>query len=67
MGVKNRLKDIRMKKFGMERADFAKFIGIDIKTYYGLESGRSTPKLQKALGIADILGEKIDDIWYLEK
>lgn len=67
LGVKNRLKEIRMKKYMMERPEFADFIGIELKTYYGLESGHSTPKLEKALEIAEKIGERIDYVWYLDK
>lgn len=66
-GVKNRLKEIRMKKFAMERPEFADYLGVDRKTYYGLESGRSTPKLEKALEISKKVGEHVDYIWYLEE
>lgn len=64
--VKNRLKEIRMKEYMMERAEFAKFIDVDIKTYYGLEAGKSTPSLKKALEISEKLNKNVNDIWYLE-
>lgn len=66
MGVKNRLKEIRMREYLMAPGEFAKVLGADIKNYNNWESNRSRPNLELALEIAQKLNRKIEDIWYLE-
>lgn len=65
-GVKNHLKEIRMKEFVMDPGEFASFIGTDIKNYSNWENNRSRPKLELAIAIAQKLNRKVEDIWYLE-
>ncbi|WP_195989380.1 helix-turn-helix domain-containing protein [Clostridium sp. D53t1_180928_C8] len=64
--VKNKLKEIRMKKYMMEPKEFAEKIGVSLRSYYQYEDGCSRPKLEVALEIARKLNMRIDDIWYLE-
>lgn len=64
--IKNRLKEIRMREYMMEPAEFAALINVNIKTYYPLELGYSNPSIKKCLEIAKSLNKKVDDIWYLE-
>lgn len=66
MGVKNRLKEIRMREFLMEPGEFAKLLGTDIKNYSNWEHNNSRPKLELALEIAKKLNKTVEDIWYLE-
>jgi DNA-binding XRE family transcriptional regulator len=66
MGVKNRLKEIRMREYMMSAVEFAKLLGIKQSTYSQWESGVNNPTLQKAVEIARILNKKIDEIWYEE-
>lgn len=64
--VKNKLKEIRMKEYMMEKSEFAKFLNIAVTTYYNWENGDSKPPLEKALEIAEKLNKDVKEIWYLE-
>ncbi|WP_460299782.1 helix-turn-helix transcriptional regulator [Clostridium botulinum] len=66
MGLKNRLKEIRMKEYMMGQKEFAKMIKIANTTYCQWESGICNPKLELAFTIAKKLNKKADEIWYLE-
>jgi putative transcriptional regulator len=65
--VKNRLKEIRMREFMMERQEFADYLQVDRKTYYGWENGLSQPKLETALMISKKLKKHVDEIWNLDE
>lgn len=65
-GVKNRLKEIRMKEYMMSAIDFCKMFNISIAVYSSWENDSSRPKLEKALEVAQKLNRKVDDIWYLD-
>lgn len=66
VGVKNKLKEIRMRAYMMEPQEFAELLNINIKSYYQWKSGISRPPLEKALEIALKLKKNVNDIWYLE-
>lgn len=66
LGVKNRLKEIRMREYMMEPGEFANLLGISNKVYWSWENDRSRPTLEKALEIANILNRDVKDIWRLE-
>lgn len=66
MGVKNRLKEIRMKEYLMNMTQFAEFLGIDIKLLSSWERGKSKPTLERALEISNKLNKNVNEIWYLE-
>jgi DNA-binding XRE family transcriptional regulator len=50
----------------MEPQEFARFLGVNLKSYYQWESGLSKPPLEKALEISQKLNKSVNDIWYLE-
>jgi putative transcriptional regulator len=66
MGVKNRLKEIRMKEYMMSATDFSKVLNVKQPTYSQWENGQNNPTLEKAFEIAEILNKRIDEIWYRE-
>ncbi|WP_069649628.1 helix-turn-helix transcriptional regulator [Caloranaerobacter ferrireducens] len=67
MGVKNRLKEIRLKEYMIDsKTEFAKKLNINVHTYIKWENGDSVPVLEKALEVAKQLNKRVDDIWYLE-
>lgn len=66
MGVKNRLKEIRMREYMMEPGEFASFLGISNKVYWSWENDKSRPTLEKSLEIADKLKKDVKDIWQLK-
>lgn len=65
-GVKNRLKEIRMKEYMMNITQFAELLGYDMKIVSSWERGISRPVLETALDIAKKLRRNVNDIWYLE-
>lgn len=68
MGVKNNLKEIRLREFMIDsKTEFAKKLNVNIHTYSRWETGESVPVLKKALEIANKLNKKVDDIWYLQE
>ena len=66
MSVKNNLKEIRMKEYGMERKEFAEFLNVNLKTYYGWESGERVPPLEKCLEVSNILNKSVNEVWYIK-
>ncbi|HII4449369.1 helix-turn-helix transcriptional regulator [Clostridium perfringens] len=64
--MKNKLREIRMREFLMDSGDFAKMLGVNLKTYSNWEKNRSKPPLEEALRIAKELDRKVEDIWSLE-
>lgn len=66
MGVKNRLKEIRLKEYMMSSIEFAEKLGVKLSTYSKWENGNSTPTLQKAYEIAGLLNKELKEIWYEE-
>ncbi|CAJ1611459.1 helix-turn-helix transcriptional regulator [Clostridium perfringens] len=65
MGVKNRLREIRMQEFVMDTGEFSRKLGVNLKTYSNWEKNRSKPPLEEALRIAKELDRKVEDIWSL--
>ncbi|WP_053956805.1 helix-turn-helix transcriptional regulator [Inediibacterium massiliense] len=68
MGVKNKLKEIRLKEHLMDnKSEFAKMIGVNIQTYTKWENGDTVPPIERALKVSEKLNKTVNDIWYLEK
>lgn len=66
MGVKNKLKEIRMKEYMMNQTDFANKLEIPKKVYWSWENEKSNPTLERSLEIAKKLNKNVTEIWYLE-
>ncbi|MGK0466491.1 MAG: putative transcriptional regulator [Clostridium sp.] len=66
LGVKNRLKEIRMREYMLNQTEFSKMIGYDLKTVSNWERGISTPTLERGIDVSNKLNKKVNDIWYLE-
>lgn len=66
MGVKNKLKEIRMREYMMNQTEFAELIGIKRSTYNTLELGKVQGNIETSLIIAKALNRRVEDIWYLE-
>ena len=66
MGVRNKLKEIRMREFLMNQTEFAKLLDVPRSTYSQWESGISNPTLEKAFEIAQKLNKKLEEIWHYE-
>lgn len=65
MGVKNKLKEIRMKEFMMNQKEFCSMLGISQSTYSPIESNLKQGNAETLLLIAKGLNRKVEDIWYL--
>ena len=65
-GVKNKLKEIKMREYMMSSSEFIKFLEVPLSTYSQWENGSSNPTLAKAFEIAKKLNRKLEDIWYSE-
>ena len=66
MGVKNKLKEIRMREYMLSSQDFAEKLGVARSTYSQWEKGTNNPTLEKSFDIAIKLNKKLEDIWYFE-
>ncbi|NFO03097.1 helix-turn-helix domain-containing protein [Clostridium botulinum] len=65
MGVKNKLKEIRMKEYMMNQKEFCELIGISQSTYNPIENNVKQGNAETLLIIAKGLNRKVEDIWYL--
>lgn len=66
MGVKNKLKEIRMREYMLSQKEFIKILNINKSTYNTLELNKVQGNVETALIIAKALNRKVEDIWYLE-
>lgn len=64
MGVRNRLKEIRMKEYMLSQKEFAELIGMNYRQYNRYEH-ESTPDGETMLKMAKALNRKVEDIFYL--
>ncbi len=65
MGVKNKLKEIRMREYLMNQKEFCELIGISQSTYNPIENNVKQGNAETLLIIAKGLNRKVEDIWYL--
>ena len=66
MGVKNRLKEIRMREYLMNSREFCKLLEISQSTYSQIETNKQQGNIETILKISKALNLKVEDIWYLE-
>ena len=64
MGLKNRLKEIRMKEYMMNAKDFSSMLNVKKSTYSQWENGLNNPTLEKAFEISKMLNKTVIEIWY---
>ena len=64
--VRNRLKEIRMKKYMMNSKEFSELLGIKANTYSQLETQKQQGNIETILKISKALNLKVEDIWYLD-
>lgn len=65
MSIENRLREIRMKEYGLYPEEFSKILEVNLKTYYTWENGSSIPSMKEGLRIAKKLNKMLEEIWYL--
>jgi putative transcriptional regulator len=63
--MKNKLRIIIAER-KIKKGEFAKLVGITNSTLTLIIKEESTPTLQVAMKIAEVLGLKVEDIWYFE-
>lgn len=63
--VKNRLKEI-LEERGIKQTWLAKQVGVTRQTMSNLINNRFCPSLDIAFKIANVLGLKLDDVFYYE-
>ncbi|NFD86753.1 helix-turn-helix domain-containing protein [Clostridium botulinum] len=66
VGVKNKLKEIRMKEYMMNQKEFCKVIGISQSTYSPIEKNIKQGNAETVLKIAKALSRPVEQIWFLE-
>ncbi|WP_291568640.1 helix-turn-helix transcriptional regulator [Clostridium sp. UBA2485] len=64
-GVKNKLKEIRMREYMMNQKEFCAMLGISQSTYNPIEKNIKQGNAETLLIIAEGLNRKVEDIWYL--
>ena len=60
--MRNMLKDLRAAR-GMTQADLAGRLNVSRQTVIAIESGRYDPSLPLAFAIAEVFGQKIEEIF----
>lgn len=65
MGVKNKLKEIRMRDYMMNQKEFCNLLKISQSTYNPIENNIKQGNAETLLLIAKGLNRKVEDIWYL--
>lgn len=66
MGVKNRLKEIRMKEYMLNMKEFCKIVKVNYRQYTSYEKG-VVPNPETMLRIAKALNKPVEDIFYLDE
>lgn len=66
MGVRNKLKEIRMREYMLNQKEFCAMIGISQSTYSTIEANKTQGNIETLLIIAKALNRKVEEIWYLE-
>jgi putative transcriptional regulator len=68
MGVKNKLKEIRMREYMMSQKDFCEnILKINIRTYNPIENNKVQGTIDTAMNIANNLNKRIEEIWYFDE
>ena len=64
--VTNKLKEIRMQQYMMNKKQFCELIGVVEQQYGRYEKSSYQPSLEVALKISKALNMTVNDIWNLE-
>ena len=66
MGVKNKLKEIRMKEYMLSQKEFAVLLEVLPDNYSRIENNKTQLSLERAILIAKKLNKKVEDIFEVE-
>ena len=64
--LSNCIRELREEKKGMTQQALADAIGVTRQTVVALEKGLYSPSLALALRVAQLLGKKVEDIFWFE-
>lgn len=66
MGIKNRLKEIRMKEYMLNQKEFAALIDVLPDNYSRLENNKTQVSLERAIIIAKKLNKSVEDVFEVD-
>ena len=64
MGIKSKLKEIRMKEYMLNCREFSKMLEVPLSTYSQWENSQTYPSLPKAFEVCKKLNKKVNEVWY---
>jgi putative transcriptional regulator len=64
--LKNRVRELRMAR-NLRQADLAQQVQVTRQTILAIEKDRLNPSIRLSLKIAQVLGEAVDHVFYLEE
>ncbi len=64
--LKNRVRELRVAR-NLRQADLAHQVQVTRQTILAIEKDRLNPSIRLSLKIAQVLGEAVDNIFYLEE
>ncbi len=64
--MRNNIKQLR-KEAGLRQEDMAKKLGVSRQTIIAIENDKYNPTLELAMRIALLLGQKVEDIFFLNE
>jgi DNA-binding XRE family transcriptional regulator len=64
LGVRNKLREIRMREYMLNSSEFCKLLRISLSTYSQIENNKQQGNIETILNIAKALNRKVEEIWY---
>lgn len=61
--IRNNLKKLRLN-LGFSQTEMSTLLGVSLRRYIDIESGKALPNLRTAFKIARNLDTSVNDIWY---
>jgi putative transcriptional regulator len=62
--IGNHLRRLRFEHSEMTQDQLARRVGVTRQTVVALETGRYAPSLELAMRLADVFGQRVDDVFY---
>ena len=64
--MQNKVKELR-KQAGLRQEDLARMLGVSRQTIIAIENNKYDPTLVLAMKLAHLLGQHVDEIFFLEE
>ena len=64
--MQNKVKELR-RQAGLRQEDLAKMLGVSRQTIIAIENNKYDPTLALAMKLARLLGQHVDEIFFLEE